>query len=105
MDRELEEVLRIAREAAALVREVYGTAFTVEMKGPNDPVTRADREANDLICARLAASFPGDAIIAEESAPENAEAAAELVRRERVFYVDPLDGTREFADRNGEFAV
>jgi 3'(2'), 5'-bisphosphate nucleotidase len=103
-DRELEEVLRIARRAGEIVRAVYATAFTVELKGPDDPVTRADREANDLICGALAASFPGDAILAEESVP----GAAEVARRAasgRVWFVDPLDGTREFADRNGEFAV
>src|SRR6185437_9609041 len=50
MDRELEEVIRIARRAGEVVRAVYATPFTVEMKGPNDPVTRADREANELIC-------------------------------------------------------
>lgn len=103
MDRELEEILRIAREAAAIVRAVYATPFSVEMKGPGDPVTRADREANDLICARLAASFPGEPVIAEESAPP--ADVAETSSKPRVFYVDPLDGTREFVDRNGEFAV
>lgn len=103
IDRELEELLRIAREASAVVRAVYATPFSVEMKGPNDPVTRADREANELICARLAASFPGEAVVAEESATP--EALAVAASSERVFYVDPLDGTREFVDRNGEFAV
>jgi 3'(2'), 5'-bisphosphate nucleotidase len=104
-DRELEEVLRIGRLAAARVSAVYATPFTVELKGPNDPVTRADREANELICAALAASFPGDAVIAEESVPEDPAEVARLVARPRVWFVDPLDGTREFADRNGEFAV
>jgi len=102
-DQELEEILRIARSASDLVREVYATPFTVDMKGPNDPVTRADREANNLICARLAQVFPGEAVVAEESV--TAEAAREVSSKERVFYVDPLDGTREFVDRNGEFAV
>lgn len=102
-DRELEEILRIARAASSVVREVYATAFSVDMKGPNDPVTRADREANSLICARLAEAFPGEAVIAEESV--TADAAREVALKERVFYVDPLDGTREFVDRNGEFAV
>lgn len=102
-DRELEEILRIARAASGVVREVYATAFAVDMKGPNDPVTRADREANTLICARLAQAFPGEAVIAEESV--TADAARAVASKERVFYVDPLDGTREFVDRNGEFAV
>ena len=105
MDKELETVLSIAREAAEIVRAVYRTAFAVEMKGPNDPVTRADREANTLICARLAEAFPGDPIIAEETPPETAAEARRLVQNDRVFFVDPLDGTREFADRNPEFAV
>ncbi|WP_437279680.1 3'(2'),5'-bisphosphate nucleotidase CysQ [Sorangium sp. So ce375] len=103
-DRELDEIVRIARAAAAIVMDVYATPFAVEMKGPGDPVTRADREANTLICSALEAAFPGEAILAEESVPTGDELAARL-RKERVFFVDPLDGTREFADRNGEFAV
>ncbi|KYF77093.1 3'(2'),5'-bisphosphate nucleotidase CysQ [Sorangium cellulosum] len=103
-DRELDEIVRIARAAAAVVMDVYATPFTVEMKGPGDPVTRADREANALICGALEAAFPGEAILAEESVPAAEELAARF-QRERVFFVDPLDGTREFADRNGEFAV
>ncbi|KYF90453.1 3'(2'),5'-bisphosphate nucleotidase CysQ [Sorangium cellulosum] len=103
-DRELDEIVRIARAAAAIVMDVYATPFTVEMKGPGDPVTRADREANALICSALEAAFPGEAVLAEESVPAADELAARF-RQERVFFVDPLDGTREFADRNGEFAV
>ncbi|AUX39561.1 3'-5'-bisphosphate nucleotidase [Sorangium cellulosum] len=103
-DRELDEIVRIARAAAAVVMEVYATPFTVELKGPDDPVTRADREANALICRALEAAFPGDAILAEESVPSGEELASRF-QKERVFFVDPLDGTREFADRNGEFAV
>jgi len=104
-DTELETVLEIAREAAQLIRAVYVTPFSVEMKGPNDPVTRADREANELICKRLEERFPGAAIVAEESVPENPEDIAKLLSNERVFFVDPLDGTREFADKIPEFAV
>jgi 3'(2'), 5'-bisphosphate nucleotidase len=104
-DVELTGVMRIARAAAALVMEVYATPFTVELKGPEDPVTRADREANALICRELEAAFPGEAILAEESVPTDDDELAARFRHERVFFVDPLDGTREFADRNGEFAV
>jgi 3'(2'), 5'-bisphosphate nucleotidase len=105
-DPELEEVLRIARRAAAVVRDVYQTAFEVELKAPGDPVTRADREANDLICRALETSFPTDAVLAEESVPSDAGTIAALTSRRRVFYVDPLDGTREFVERVDEqFAV
>jgi len=105
LSRDLDEVIAIGRRASELVRAIYATPFEVELKGPNDPVTRADREANELICEALAAAFPGDAIVAEESVPASPGEIGALVGHERVWFVDPLDGTREFADRNGEFAV
>lgn len=105
VDREIEELLRIARAAAAIVLEVYATPFEVEQKAPGDPVTAADRRANALICRELEVSFPGEAILAEESVPEDPGEIAARTRKERVFFVDPLDGTRDFARRNGEFAV
>ena len=104
-DTELEEVLAIAREAAQIVRTVYASPFSVEMKGPNDPVTRADRDANAHICKRLAERFPEATVVAEESVPEDPEDVARLLSNERVFFVDPVDGTREFADKIPEFAV
>ena len=58
-NKEIDEVIRIGRLASERVREVYRTPFVVEMKGPSDPVTRADREANEIICRALEASFPG----------------------------------------------
>lgn len=105
LGRELKTALSLARAASERVMAVYATPFTVEMKGPNDPVTRADREANAIICEGLAAAFPDDGLLAEESVPDSVQAIAAQVRKGRVWFVDPLDGTREFADRNGEFAV
>lgn len=106
-DPELFELVSIARRAAALVRAIYATDFQVELKGPNDPVTRADREANELISKCLEQAFPGDLIVAEESVDALLGGAdgAPWSGKERVFFVDPLDGTREFIDKNGEFAV
>lgn len=98
----LEALIDIAREAAAIVDEVYESPFSVEYKGPRDPVTAADRRANALICERLQNRFPGVPIVAEESAPET---FAGFQSAPRIFFVDPLDGTREFVERNGEFAV
>jgi len=92
----------VAREAAALILKVYATEFSVDFKAPRDPVTEADRQANALICERLAAFFPGVPIVAEES---EAESFAGYRKAERIFFVDPLDGTREFVARNGEFVV
>lgn len=95
----------IAREAAVVVMDVYRTDFAVEMKGKDDPVTRADKEANALICARLAEAFPDAGVLAEESVPKTEEERVQIASKRRVFLVDPVDGTREFADKNGEFCV
>lgn len=95
-DREIDEVVRIARLASDCVARVYAGPFTVEMKGPGDPVTAADREANEIICRAIEASFPGDSILAEESVPDDPAEIARRVAAPRVWFVDPLDGTREF---------
>lgn len=65
-------------------------------------MTLADRQANELICQRLARAFPGVPVVAEESDPAS---FAGYRTAERAFFVDPLDGTREFVKRNGEFVV
>jgi len=99
----LEKLLAAAREAAAVVMRVYAESDVgVELKGPNDPVTRADKEANALLVARLQRDFPGVPIVAEESAPSSFEGYGDAPA---ALFVDPVDGTREFIAKNGEFAV
>jgi 3'(2'), 5'-bisphosphate nucleotidase len=98
----LDRALAIAHEAGALIMQVYADAYEVEFKGPNDPVTRADRQANDHITRALAAAYPGVPIVAEES---DAESYRGFEAARCAWFVDPLDGTREFVARNGEFAV
>jgi 3'(2'), 5'-bisphosphate nucleotidase len=98
----LERALVIAEEASAIVLGVYAEAFDVEYKGKDDPVTRADKLANAHIANALAASFPGIPIVAEESDPST---FAGFEAEKSAFFVDPLDGTREFVARNGQFAV
>lgn len=102
MNAELELMRRIAANAAEVVMDVYSRPFDVDYKAPRDPVTLADRLANELICEQLARAFPGVPIVAEESAPAT---FADFRGSDRVFFVDPVDGTREFVERNGEFAV
>jgi len=97
---ELDEVVSIARAAGEEIMKVYATDFDVAYKGKNDPVTVADERANELIVSRLRAAFPDDGIVAEESADQSA-----ALDKGRVWYVDPLDGTKEFIKKNGEFAV
>jgi 3'(2'), 5'-bisphosphate nucleotidase len=100
--REARVALDVAREAAALVMKVYAAPFDVDFKIGDDPVTRADREANAHICARLAREFPGVPIVAEESDPAS---YAGFGKADAAWFVDPLDGTREFVAKNGQFAV
>ncbi|HEY6561138.1 MAG TPA: 3'(2'),5'-bisphosphate nucleotidase CysQ [Polyangiaceae bacterium] len=98
----LNKLIEIAHEAALIIDEVYKTPFHVDYKGPRDPVTAADRRANALICERLSREFPGVPIVAEESDPDT---FAGYQSAASIFFVDPLDGTREFVDQNGEFVV
>ena len=101
-DTRLEALIRIAAEASKLVQAVYATPFTVDYKGPSDPVTEADRRANALICERLEKEFPGVPIVAEESDPAT---FADFRQASEIFFVDPVDGTNEFIERNPEFVV
>lgn len=91
----------IALEAGQEILRHYGHDIAVETKGDESPVTAADRAAERLILSRLAALEPAIPVIAEEevSAGRMPETGA------RFFLVDPLDGTREFISRNGEFTV
>jgi 3'(2'), 5'-bisphosphate nucleotidase len=100
LDREIAEAARIARQAGAILMDVYATDFDVAYKAEADPVTEADTRANAYIVGELEKSFPGDGIVAEET-----EDRSDALRGGRCWYVDPLDGTKEFVARNGEFSV
>lgn len=105
MDRQdvLQKLLDAAAIAAKVVMRIYAEADVgVELKGPNDPVTRADKEANSLLLEILQRDFPGVPIVAEESDPKSYEGFGDSPA---ALFVDPVDGTREFIARNGEFAV
>jgi 3'(2'), 5'-bisphosphate nucleotidase len=97
-----ERVLEIAQGAGDMVMRVYRGDFAIEYKSANDPVTQADRDANTLITTELALAYPGIPVVAEEGDPTTFAAAATSML---VWYVDPLDGTKEFIARNDEFAV
>jgi 3'(2'), 5'-bisphosphate nucleotidase len=97
----LAEVERIARAAGAAVMQVYEGDFAVRSKADASPLTLADEAAEALIVPALRALTPGWPVVAEE-----AYARGEAVDPgERFWLVDPLDGTREFVERNGEFTV
>jgi 3'(2'), 5'-bisphosphate nucleotidase len=102
-DRELLVAVELAREAGAAILEHYEGPLHIEEKNyDNDlePVTQADKIANELIVTRLSSEFPNDGILAEESIDTERR-----LDKPRVWMVDPLDGTNGFIDGNGDFAV
>ncbi len=97
----LEAVMRrLALEAGEVIMEVYGREdFAVRAKSDDSPVTEADEAADALISAGLGAAFPDVTLITEEQADSHAQRASTFL------IVDPLDGTKEFIHRRGDFTV
>jgi 3'(2'), 5'-bisphosphate nucleotidase len=95
----LEKLCACAEAAGHEVMDVYRTQFTAWRKDDASPVTEADQRADQVIRGRLQAAFPGVFILSEES-PVNGSGTQDL-----LFIVDPLDGTKEFIQRNDEFTV
>lgn len=95
-------VIKIAEAAAADILEVYARDFDIERKADATPLTEADLAAHHRIVAGLATLTPDIPVLSEESA-----AACVALRKTwtRYWLVDPLDGTREFIKKNGEFSV
>ncbi|MBL8714512.1 MAG: 3'(2'),5'-bisphosphate nucleotidase CysQ [Myxococcales bacterium] len=100
--REREVAVAAAERAARAIMAIYESGFAVDYKddAQDDPVTHADRTGNAIVVDALRAAFPDDVIVAEESAVPPG-----FGRSERCWFVDPLDGTKEFVARNGEFCV
>lgn len=97
----LDAVIGIAYEAGQSIMAVYGTDFGVRGKADASPVTEADVRAETVILAGLRALAPSVPIISEEAASEGNVPTVGA----RFWLVDPLDGTKEFISRNGEFTV
>lgn len=95
------ELADIAMAAGAAILDVYARNGAFGVKADGSPVTEADTRAEEIILARLAAACPGIPVVSEEAVSQGAVPAV----GERFFLVDPLDGTREFLSRNGEFTV
>jgi 3'(2'), 5'-bisphosphate nucleotidase len=98
----LDPVLEIADRAARAILDIYESDFAVELKDDRSPLTAADRAAHAVIIEGLAALQPALPILSEESAGSEIEGRRNWPR---YWLVDPLDGTKEFIKRNGEFTV
>jgi 3'(2'), 5'-bisphosphate nucleotidase len=95
-------VLEIASAAGRAIMDVYESDFAVELKDDRSPLTQADRAAHRIIVAGLAALPERLPVLSEESAGDEID---ERRSWSRYWLVDPLDGTKEFIKRNGEFTV
>ncbi len=96
----LELMKKLAVEAGKAIMKIYETDFEVDYKEDNSPLTQADKNANGIICEGLHKAYPEYAILSEEIKDD-------LSRRENdyCFIVDPLDGTKEYVKKNGQFTV
>lgn len=97
-----QDLVSIAHQAGLAILEIYNTDFDVRGKADTSPVTDADELAEDIILQGLARVAPEIAVVAEESA---AAGKVPDISSGHFFLVDPLDGTKEFISRNGEFTV
>jgi 3'(2'), 5'-bisphosphate nucleotidase len=98
----LEFLGNLAKEAGKAILEVYETDFAVERKEDSSPLTLADRRSHQIITAGLQSEYPKIPVLSEEG-KEVPYAARKAWPR--FWLVDPLDGTKEFVKRNGEFSV
>jgi len=99
---DIEVIKNIALEAGEAIMKIYLQEFDVEYKTDNSPLTQADLEANKIICDALEKYYPNIPIISEE----NKEVAYSTRKEWEYFWcIDPLDGTKEFVKKNGEFSV
>ncbi|UJW86431.1 3'(2'),5'-bisphosphate nucleotidase CysQ [Devosia sp. SL43] len=97
----IEELLAVAIAAGAEILRIYDTDFAVRVKDDSSPVTEADEAAEAIIVEALGRLAPDVAIVAEEAA-----SAGQIPATDKSFFlVDPLDGSKEFITRNGEFTV
>lgn len=106
MTRDLHELLldtvALAREAGRAVLGVYASSFTVQAKADRSPLTEADLRSQEILLRGLKRLAPEVPVLSEEAEPVP---RATRARWDWLWVVDPLDGTREFVQRNGEFTV
>ncbi len=99
---QLKQLIDVAKHAGEIILDIYNTDFNVDYKEDESPLTIADQRANQYIVDELSQLFPHYHFITEET-----KNAAYIERKdwEYTWIIDPLDGTKEFVKRNGEFTV
>ena len=98
----IEQLIEISKEAGKAILEVYNTNFDYQIKEDLSPLTKADTLSNQIICERIKALTPEIPILSEENS--NIPFDVRTLWKQ-YWLIDPLDGTKEFIKRNGEFTV
>lgn len=98
MQPELSDLTLLARQAGAILREGFGRQHQVDHKGVTDIVTEVDRQSEEFLTSQILSRFPGDSIQGEENGLTQGN-------NHRVWYIDPLDGTVNFAHGMPIFSV
>jgi 3'(2'), 5'-bisphosphate nucleotidase len=99
---DIQKICAIAKKAGAAIMEIYDSPFTIEIKDDKTPLTAADRASHAIIEQGLLELLPYIPVLSEEGREIPYE---ERAKWRRFWLVDPLDGTKEFIKRNGEFTV
>lgn len=100
---DINKIIQVSREAGKIILDIYNKPnFEVLIKDDKSPLTEADKKANDYIVAQLEVLYPEIPFITEEL---KATDYSERKAWEYLWLIDPLDGTKEFIKRNGEFTV
>ena len=102
MESFIEPIVALAKDAGNAILEVYATDFEVETKSDESPLTKADMASHNIIEKGLTALTPDIPVISEESGLPDFDVRSQWTR---YWLIDPLDGTKEFVNRNGEFTV
>ncbi|WIF95353.1 3'(2'),5'-bisphosphate nucleotidase CysQ [Caminicella sporogenes] len=98
--KELDTAKKLAVKAGKAILDIYENSFEIEYKEDKSPITLADKKSNDVIVEGLKKEFPAYSILSEELEDNKAR-----LKNDWCWIVDPLDGTKEFIKKNGEFTV
>jgi len=101
-DIDIEQIIAIAKDAGDAIMKIYNKDFTIEYKDDKSPLTEADLKSNEIICKALNELYPTIPILSEEN---KAAPYSERQAWEYFWLIDPIDGTKEFIKKNGEFTV
>jgi 3'(2'), 5'-bisphosphate nucleotidase len=98
----VKDIEKIAKEAAEAIMKIYEKDFSIEYKDDKSPLTEADTRSNQIICDALQKLYPWIPIMSEENKIIDFD---ERKKWEYYWCIDPIDGTKEFIKKNGEFTV